>query len=260
MALVRVRAGEFEIEVCVADGDPDATSAAVYKYMPIVVDLYRQETSSTSADRKKEQSRQRSAAYRRRKKERQAVDNSDNSATQTLRPVTQNHANVTLRHADGSPYNPLNINNNNPYTQEDIRSLRVTDEEDSNGNPLPEQDWAEIQQSYYTEFGVLMPQGIREDDVYRAYQALGKDVVVLAIQHTARSIDGSTGRHPYLMAVLKAWQDAGVKTTQDASRQIDEHRNQTRRRSGVDERTRIKADKDYCVPGTISGVGWGNLL
>ena len=245
MASVIVKAGDHVIEIPMPDGFTSAEALQVaLSAFPVVCDMHN---GSVKAESDKAKTRERVAAHRQKKKAEDSV-----TVTECNAPVTE--CNVT-----SSPYNPLNNNNNN-NSLDNKHTLRVTANEDSYGNPLPEQDWADIHQSYFTEFGVLMPQGVREDDVYQAYKTLGKDIVVLAIQHTARNAGDSAGRHAYLMAVLRAWISSGVKTVAEANAQIERHQRETRQKNGADDRMRIKTNEDYYVPGAPDGFGWGDLL
>ena len=271
MAVIRFRAGDFEVEIPASDGfHLEEVEAAFETVVPQVVEMYRAEKegrkADSEADAERAKTRERVAAHRQRKKQCNAdvtecnVASVTNELSTDLSTVTVTKCNgrVTECNVTQSPYNPLNNNNNNSLDNK--HTLRVTANEDSYGNPLPEQDWETIHKSYFTEFGVLMPQGVREDDVYQAYKALGKNIVVLAIQHTARNAGDSVGRHAYLMAVLRAWISSGVKTVAEANAQIERHQRETRQKNGADDRMRIKTNEDYYVPGAPDGFGWGDLL
>lgn len=103
-------------------------------------------------------------------------------------------------------------------------------DEDEYGNPLIDPAWKRVADRYMEQLGML-PTGVITDDLMDLTDALGADVVCTAIDHTNRS--QPTSAMPFLVKVLRNWQELGITTVAAALENI-EKRKAPRERASFD--------------------------
>ena len=90
------------------------------------------------------------------------------------------------------------------------------------GNPLPDEGWLAVQRAYMDNVAPNFPQGVREEDLWAFYQAVGRDAFLVAIAYTARNAGDTPWRHNFLARVLGDFRARGVRTREAADARIRE--------------------------------------